>query len=62
MKIAILYSSHRLLGQPKDIFTIEIMNATFCFYKQKIRDHSTSALSWVLKETINCKFSGLKMV
>ena len=33
MKIAILYS-HRLLGQPKDIFTIEIMNATFCFYEQ----------------------------
>ena len=43
MKIAILYSSHRLLGQPKDIFTIEIMNATFCFYEQKIRDHSTPA-------------------
>ena len=33
MKIAILHS-HRLLGQPKDIFTIEIMNATFCFYEQ----------------------------
>ena len=33
MKIAILYS-HRLLGQPKDIFTIEIMNATLCFYEQ----------------------------
>ena len=34
MKITILYS-HRLLGQPKDIFTVEIMNATFCFYEQK---------------------------
>ena len=33
MKIAILHS-HRLLGQHKDIFTIEIMNATFCFYEQ----------------------------
>ena len=33
MKIAILHS-HRLLGQRKDIFTIEIMNATFCFYEQ----------------------------